>query len=75
MSMWSKRYHNRWERWFLVKVNDENALADKINLLIGKEKLRQQISNAAIIKAEQYNINNITPMWMQLFTTLNNENK
>ena len=60
---------------FLVKVNDENALADKINLLIGKEKLRQQISNAAIIKAEQYNINNITPMWMQLFTTLNNENK
>lgn len=60
---------------FLVKVNDENALADKINLLIGKKKLRQQISNAAIIKAEQYNINNITPMWMQLFTTLNNENK
>ena len=60
---------------FIVKVNDENALADKINLLIGKEKLRQQISNAAIIKAEQYNINNITPMWMQLFTTLNNENK
>lgn len=60
---------------FLVNVNDEIDLANKINLLIEDEELRQQMSNAAIIKAEQYSINNITSMWMLLFTTLHNENK
>ena len=50
-------------------------LTNRINYLIENEKLRQQMSNAATIKAKQYSINNITSMWMQLFTTLHNENK
>lgn len=58
---------------FLVKVNDEIELAKKINLLIENKELRKQMSNAAIIKAEQYNIDNITSMWMNLFTRLQDE--
>lgn len=58
---------------FLVKVNDEIELANKINLLIENKELRKQMSNAAIIKAAQYNIDNITSMWMNLFTRLQDE--
>ena len=57
---------------FLVNINDEIALANKINLLIENEKLRKQMSNAVIIKSEQYSIENITSMWMNLFTKLQN---
>ena len=58
---------------FLVEVNDEMALANKINILIENEELRKQMSNAAKIKADQYNIENITSMWINLFTKLQNE--
>ena len=60
---------------FLVNINDEIALANKINLLIENEKLRKQMSNAVIIKSEQYSIENITSMWMHLFTNLQNGKK
>lgn len=55
---------------FLVNVNDEIELAKKINILIENEKLRKQMSDAAIIKANKYNIDNITSKWMKLFTKL-----
>ena len=58
---------------FLVNVNDEVTLANKINILIENEELRKQMSNAAKIKADQYNIENITSMWINLFTKLQNE--
>ena len=57
---------------FLVNVNDEVTLANQINVLIENEKLRKQMSDAAKIKADQYNIENITSMWMNLFTKLQN---
>ena len=57
---------------FLVEVNDEIALANKINLLIENEELRKQMSDTAKIKAEKYNIENITSKWMNLFTKLQN---
>lgn len=57
---------------FLVEVNDEMALANKINILIENEELRKQMSDAVIIKAEKYKIENITSMWMNLFTKLQN---
>lgn len=52
---------------FLVEINNEEALANKINLLIENEELRKQMSDAAKIKAKKYNIENITTMWMDLF--------
>lgn len=55
------------EDGFLIEVNDEILLAKKINLLIENEALRKQMSDAAKIKAEQYNIENITTMWINLF--------
>ena len=58
---------------FLVNVNDEVTLANQINVLIENEKLRKQMSDAAKIKADQYNIENITSMWMNLFNSLNNK--
>ena len=42
-------------------------------MLIENEDLRKQMSNAAKIKAEQYNIDNITSMWMNLFKNLQHE--
>lgn len=58
---------------FLVNVNDEVTLANQINVLIENEILRKQMSDAAKIKADQYNIENITSMWTNLFNSLNNK--
>lgn len=58
---------------FLIKVNDEIELAKKINILIENKELRKQMSNAAIIKAKQYNIENIISKWMNLFKNLQHE--
>lgn len=58
---------------FLVNVNDEITLANKICLLIENNELRKQMSDAAIIKAKEYSIENITSMWMNLFRTLQHE--
>lgn len=55
---------------FLVNVNDEITLANKINYLIENEELRKQMSNIAKVTAEQYNIKNIIPIWMNLFHKL-----
>lgn len=58
---------------FLVKMNDEVTLANQINLLIENKILRKQMSEAAIIKAKQYNIEEISSMWMNLFKELKHE--
>ena len=55
---------------FLVNVNDEITLANKINYLIENEELRKQMSNIAKVTVEQYNIKNIIPIWMNLFHKL-----
>lgn len=59
------------EDGFLVEVNDDIVLAKKINLLIENEALRKQMSDAAKIKAEQFNIYNVASLWMELFNSLN----
>lgn len=59
------------EDGFFVEVNDEIVLAKKINLLIENGALRKQMSDAAKIKAEQFNIYNVASLWMQLFNSLN----
>ena len=55
---------------FLVNVNDEITLANKINYLIENEELRKQMSDIAKVTIEQYNIKNIIPIWMNLFHKL-----
>ncbi len=58
------------EDGYLVPINNEEVLAEKISLLIEDEELRKDMGKAAIMRAEQYNVNNITTMWMNLFNTL-----
>ena len=58
------------EDGYLVPINNEKVLAEKISLLIEDEELRKDMGKAAIMKAEQYNVNNITTLWMNLFYTL-----
>ena len=57
---------------FLVPVNDERAMADRICLLIEDEELRHKMGAAAKETAKKYHIENITKQWMQLFNELIN---
>ena len=55
---------------FLIPVNNEVLFAEKISLLIENEKLRKQMGLAATTKANLYKIENIIPIWMNLFKVL-----
>ncbi len=52
---------------FLVPVNDEEAMANRICQLIEDEELRKTMGQAAKEKARNYHIDNITKQWMTLF--------
>ena len=52
---------------FLVPVNDEYLLAERICSLIEDENLRRQISVAARIKAKNFQTGQIAKRWMELF--------
>lgn len=58
---------------FLVPVNDEKALAEKICYLIEHEEERKSMGMAAREKSKQYSIDNITHKWMDLFNKLIDE--
>ena len=58
---------------FLVPLNDEQCLAEKINLLIENEALRKQMSKAALIKSQKFTAKEVISIWMNLFNTLKNE--
>lgn len=58
------------EDGFLVTVNDEAAMAERICRLIDNEKLRLQMGKAAKNKAQQYRLERIIPLWMDLFNKL-----
>ena len=57
---------------FLVPVNDEKAMADRICRLIENDELRRKMGAAAKETAKKYHIENITKQWMQLFNELIN---
>lgn len=57
---------------FLVPVNDERTMADRICQLIEDEELRHKMGAAAKETAKKYHIENITKQWMQLFNELIN---
>lgn len=55
---------------FLIPVNDEQLMADKICSLIENEEMRKQMAIAAKQKATKYHVDNIAKQWMQLFNEL-----
>ena len=55
---------------FLVALEDERSLADKICLLIENVSLRKQMGANAIKKAKLFEINRIVSLWMMLFVKL-----
>ncbi len=52
---------------FLVSVNDEQMLAEKICSLIEDENLRHQMASEARLRAQHYHVENIAHRWMDLF--------
>ena len=58
---------------YLIPVNDENMMADRICRLIEDEELRKKMGQAAKIKAQSYQIESIIDRWMNLFNGLLNE--
>ena len=52
---------------FLVPVNDEHLLAERICSLIEDETLRRQMAVAAKSRAQHYHVENIAQRWMDLF--------
>jgi len=55
---------------FLIPVGDEAALADRICRLIEDKDLRLRMGRAAKEKANKYRLENVIPMWMDLFNKL-----
>jgi glycosyltransferase involved in cell wall biosynthesis len=58
---------------FLVPVNDEKQLADRICYLIEHEEERKQMGQTALEKSRQYSLDKIMARWRDLFNTLVNE--
>ena len=55
---------------YLIPVNDENMMADRICRLIEDDELRKKMGQAAKIKAQSYQIESIIDRWMNLFNEL-----
>ncbi len=55
---------------FLVSVNGEDAMADRICRLIEDKDLRNKMGKAAKDKAKQYSVDNIVSLWMEEFVEL-----
>ena len=60
---------------FLVSTGDEQMLADKICYLIENPDIRMKMGTAALKKSENYHIEKIIPMWMNLFERLLTEKR
>ena len=52
---------------YLVPVNDEQMLAEKICDLIEDESLRHQMATEARLRAQYYHVESIAQRWMKLF--------
>lgn len=60
---------------FLVKLNDEKILADKIVYLIEHLNFRKDMGKAAKKTSGKYEVDKIIPMWMSLFGDLMDKEK
>lgn len=55
------------ENGYLVKVNDENEMAEKIDLILNNDKLRSKMSKFSKIIAKDYSIKRVSRKWDQVF--------
>lgn len=55
---------------FLVPVGDEVLLSERICRLIEDKELRKRMGAAAFERAKDFTLENIIPMWMELFEAL-----
>ncbi len=55
------------ENGFLVPIDDERAMADRICQLIEDEDLRKRMGALAKLKAQDYQIEAIVQRWMSFF--------
>ena len=60
---------------FLVPVNDEEMLAERICYLIENESERKRMGNIGYKMSQNYTIDRITKMWMALFRSLLKEKR
>lgn len=58
------------ENGFLVPLNDEKTLADRMCRLIEDDKLRKKMGASALVKSKCYQMDNIMKQWMDLFDEL-----
>lgn len=58
------------EDGFLVKDRNIEAFAQRVCQLIENAELRQQMGKDAIQKAQRYSVDNIMPLWKELFGSL-----
>ena len=55
---------------FLVAAGDVDGLAAKMDELISDDELRRKMGHAARLKSENYQMERIGPMWLDLFNEL-----
>ncbi len=56
---------------YLVEVNDENDMAEKIDLILNDNKLRIDMSAASKIISRDYSIKQVSKKWDQVFQKFN----
>lgn len=55
---------------FLIPLNNECIMADKICLLLGNEHLRKEMGKAALDRVKDFNIDKIITLWENLFNKM-----
>ena len=55
---------------FLIPEGDVVSFADKVSMILGDEKLREQLGNAAYQSAMEYTEEKIMSKWIHLFESL-----
>lgn len=55
---------------FLVPVNNEKLMAERLNFLIENENARIKAGRSAKIRSMDFSLDNVTRIWMDLFNTL-----
>ena len=56
---------------YLVEVNNENDMAEKIDLILNDNKLRTEMSAASKIISRDYSIQQVSKKWDQIFQKFN----
>ncbi len=55
---------------FLVPVNNEKLMAERLNFLIENENARIKAGRSAKMRSMDFSLDNVTRIWMELFNTL-----